>query len=44
MEYKFECFGKHEDIARCGLCPDEEICKRKTKQKEARKDEKNKQR
>lgn len=43
MDYKFLCFGKHEDIARCGTCPDKGICLIETKNKE-KEDEKNKQR
>lgn len=43
MEYKLECFGKHEDIARCGMCPDEGACECETKWKEVEKrNEKNK--
>lgn len=33
MEYKLLCFGKHEDIARCGMCPDEGTCLCETKRK-----------
>ena len=38
MDYRLECFGKHEDTARCGTCPDEGICECETKHK--RKDSK----
>lgn len=33
MEYKLNCFGQREDIARCGMCPDEGTCSRETKRK-----------
>lgn len=38
---KLLCFGKHEDTARCGTCPDEGTCKCETKYKEEE-NEKNK--
>lgn len=41
MEYKLLCFGKHEDTARCGMCPDEGTCETKYQGEE---NEKNKQR
>ena len=47
MEYKLTCFGKWEDIARCGMCHDEGTCLCETKWKEADvndANEKNKQR
>lgn len=44
MDYKLECFGKHEDVARCGMCPDEVTCLCETKWKEENTNEKNKQR
>lgn len=31
MEYKLVCFGKWEDTARCGMCPDEGTCECETK-------------
>ena len=43
MEYKLTCFGKWEDIARCGMCPDEGTCLYETKRKEVDANEKNKQ-
>ena len=43
MEYKLGCFGQWEDIARCGMCPDEGTCECETKWKEADVNEKNKQ-
>lgn len=43
MEYKLLCFGKHEDIARCGMCPDEGTCLCETKRKEVDANGKNKQ-
>lgn len=43
MEYKLLCFGKHEDTARCGMCPDEGTCSCETKRKEVDANEKNKQ-
>lgn len=33
MEYKLNCFGQWEDIARCGMCPDEGTCLYETKWK-----------
>ena len=33
MEYKLNCFGQWEDIARCGMCPDEGTCSCETKWK-----------
>ena len=45
MDYKFMCFGTHEDNnPRCGMCPDEGMCECETKWKEADVNEKNKQR
>lgn len=38
MEYKLLCFGKHEDTARCGMCPDEGTCKYETKYQENKKE------
>lgn len=43
MEYKLNCFGQWEDIARCGMCTDEGTCLCETKRKEADANEKNKQ-
>ena len=40
MEYKLNCFSQWEDIARCGMCPDEGTCERETKRKEADANEK----
>ena len=43
MEYNLLCFGKHEDTARCGMCPDEGACECETKY-QGEENEKNKQR
>lgn len=43
MEYKLLCFGKHEDTAKCGMCPDEGTCECETKY-QGEENEKNKQR
>ena len=44
MDYKFMCFGTHEDNnPRCGVCKDEGMCEFATKWKEEHANEKNKQ-
>ena len=39
MDYKFMCFGTHEDNnPRCGVCSDEGTCECETKWNEAQKE------
>lgn len=42
MDYRLECFGKYEDTARCGMCPDEGTCECETKQNAAQQKDKKK--